>query len=225
MSAPSTPRPRRKSGRIKVVVADGHRLMIGGLRRALAASTDIEVVGEARSGAAVLPVVHETSPDVVLVDLDLPELDGFGCLGRLRRSHPDVKVILFANARDADVIARARLSGASGYILKRVEPADLAAGIEQAVEGSEWPVLGGAEDDVERPAKDAGLTEREIAILKGIARGNPSKMIAREDGVTEQAVKFHLTNIYRKLGVANRTQAARYAYALGLAQLPLVESA
>src|SRR4051794_16708267 len=97
--------------------------MIQGIRRAFGARGEIEVVGEARSGAEVLPVVRETQPDLVLVDVHIPDLDGFGCLERLRRHHPDVKVILFANACNADEVERARGCGASGWVLRSVEPA------------------------------------------------------------------------------------------------------
>jgi DNA-binding NarL/FixJ family response regulator len=212
---------------IRIVIADGHRLMIQGIRRAFGAGDEIEVVGEARSGAEVLPVVRETRPDLVLVDMHIPDLDGFGCLERLRRHHPDVKVILFANACEAGAIERARVCGASGYILKSVDPAALAAAIHEAVDGSGWH----ASEEIDpheaaaHHAREAGLTEREIEILRDVARGDSSKVIAHGYGVSEQAIKFHLTNIYRKLGVANRTQAARCAYQLGLVQLSLLEPA
>ncbi len=225
MTTASPPVPSKKRSLSKVVVADGHRLMIAGIRRTLAGSDDIEIVGEARSGASVLPVVRETWPDLVLVDLDLPEVDGFGCLERLRLHHPDVKVVMLAPDGDTAGIARAQRDGASGYVFKSVEPTDLVDAIRGAVDGISWQVLGPPEEDDDQPAREAGLTGREIAILKGVARGDSSKVIARADGVTEQAIKFHLTNIYRKLGVANRTQAARRAYQLGLIRLALLETA
>jgi two-component system, NarL family, response regulator LiaR len=212
---------------IRIVIADGHRLMIHGIRRAFEASGQIDVVGEARSGAELLPVVRETSPDLVLVDVHIPDLDGFGCLDRLRRQHPDVKVILFASAWNIDELQRARGCGASGYLLKTVDAAALADAIEQAVDGSGWPTSDEANprEELELPAREAGLTEREIEILRDVARGDSSKVIAHGHGVSEQAIKFHLTNIYRKLGVANRTQAARCAYQLGLVHVSLLETA
>jgi DNA-binding NarL/FixJ family response regulator len=212
---------------IRIVIADGHRLMIQGIRRAFGTWGEITVVGEARSGSEVLPVVHETRPDLVLVDLHIPDLDGFGCLERLRRHHPDVKVIMFANARNVDEVERAREGGASGYLLKNVDPTTLAGAIREAVDGSGWPTSEEVDlrEALDLPAREAGLTEREIEILRDVARGNSSKVIAQDLGVSEQAIKFHLTNIYRKLGVANRTQAARCAYQLGLAQLSLLETA
>jgi DNA-binding NarL/FixJ family response regulator len=126
---------------------------------------------------------------------------------------------------DPEHIQAALKRGASGYIVKSVNPIDLPSALRQAVEGTVYHAVGFPDVDDESNAKAAGLTEREIAILKAVARGLSNQAIGRELWVTEQTVKFHLTNIYRKLGVANRTEAARYAYQHGLVESPAFEYA
>jgi DNA-binding NarL/FixJ family response regulator len=148
----------------------------------------------------------------------MPQLDGLACLDRLRKHHPSVKVIVLSVFSDAEQIERALKRGACGYIVKSVNPLDLPAAIRQAYEGTVYHALGLPEVEEDETAKAAGLTEREIGILKAVARGLSNQAIGRGLWVTEQTVKFHLTNIYRKLGVANRTEAARYAYQNGLVE-------
>ena len=203
---------------MKVLIADDHRLMLAGIRRALEQAEDIEVVGEAHSGSQVLPLVSRTNPDLVLLDIRMPGLDGLACLDQIRRRYPQVKVVVLSVFSDSEHIEAALKRGACGYIVKSVNPLDLPSAIRQAVEGTVYHALGLPELDEEAQAKQAGLTEREICILKAVARGLSNQAIGNELWVTEQTVKFHLTNIYRKLGVANRTEAARYAYQHGLVQ-------
>jgi DNA-binding NarL/FixJ family response regulator len=204
--------------KLKVLVADDHRLMVQGIRRALETAEDIEIVGEAHSGAEVLPLVRETNPDLVLLDIRMPQLDGLACLDRLRKQHPNVKVVVLSVFSDSEHIEQALKRGACGYIVKSVNPLDLPSAMRQAFEGTVYHALGLPELSEETTAKAAGLTEREISILKAVARGLSNQAIGRELWVTEQTVKFHLTNIYRKLNVANRTEAARYAYQHGLVE-------
>ncbi len=210
---------------MKVLIADDHRLMLEGIRRALESAGDIEIVGEAHTGAQVLPLVGRTSPDVVLLDMRMPQVDGLTCLDQIRKRYPKVKVIVLSVFSDSEHIEAALKRGASGYIVKSVNPLDLPSAIRQAVEGTVYHALGLPEVDETTTAKAAGLTEREIAILKAVARGLSNQAIGKELWVTEQTVKFHLTNIYRKLGVANRTEAARYAYQNGLVESPVYEYA
>jgi len=201
----------------KVLVADDHRLMVSGVRRALEGEEDIEVVGEAFTGGQVLPLVGRLDPDVVLLDIRMPQMDGLVCLEQLRVRYPRVKVVMMSVFADSEHIQMALARGASGYIVKTVNPRDLPSALRQAVEGSVYHAIGLPEVSEESVAKAAGLTEREVAILKAVARGLSNQAIGQELWVTEQTVKFHLTNIYRKLGVANRTEAARYAYTHHLA--------
>jgi DNA-binding NarL/FixJ family response regulator len=210
---------------MKVLIADDHRLMLEGIRRALETAEDIEIVGEAHTGSQVLPLVGRTNPDLVLLDMRMPQVDGLMCLDQIRKRYPKVKVIVLSVYSDSEHIESALKRGACGYIVKSVNPLDLPSAIRQAVEGTVYNAIGMPEVDETTTAKAAGLTEREIAILKAVARGLSNQAIGKELWVTEQTVKFHLTNIYRKLGVANRTEAARYAYQNGLVESPVYEYA
>jgi NarL family two-component system response regulator LiaR len=202
--------------KLRVLLADDHPLIVAGVRSALEAERDFEIAGEATSGAQVLPLIAHASPDVVLIDMRLPELDGLTCLARIRQKYPKVKVVLFSAVDDPSQIRRALEAGACAYIVKCIDPSDLAAVIRQAVAGSVF-CLGSLEaEEVTRNGNDAGLSEREIEILVGVARGLSNRAIAKELWVSDQTVKFHLHNIYRKLDVKNRTEAAKYAYQNGL---------
>lgn len=208
---------------MKVLIADDHKLMLQGIRRVLEDVDGIDVVGEAYSGAQVLPLIGRTDPDLVLLDVRMPQMDGLTCLDLIRRRHPDVKVVLLSVSSDPEHIQEALNRGASGYVVKSVDPVDLPSALRQAVEGTVYHAVGIPESDETGTARAAGLTEREISILKLVAKGLSNRAISRDLWVTEQTVKFHLTNIYRKLGVANRTEAARYAYQHGLVESPMLE--
>jgi NarL family two-component system response regulator LiaR len=209
--------PRKR----KVLVVDDHPLMVEGIRRALEGCEDFEVVGEAHNGTQVLPMIRNTGPDIVLLDLRLPGMDGLTCMARIQQQYPDVKVVVMSVFFDREHIDAALQRGACSYIVKSINPADLPSALRQAIEGTVFHALGLPHDDQGSAGKAAGLTERETAILSGVARGLSNQAIGKELWVTEQTVKFHLTNIYRKLGVANRTEAARYAYQHGLAEAHL----
>jgi DNA-binding NarL/FixJ family response regulator len=210
---------------VKVLIADDHRLMVEGIRRALEPAEDIEIVGEASAGSQVLPLVRRLNPDVVLLDMRMPHMDGLTCLDQIRKNCPDVKVIVLSVFSDPEQIQAAFRHGANGYIVKSVNPVDLPSAIRQAVEGTVFHAIGFPEATDESVGKANGLTERELSILRAVARGLSNQAIGKELWVTEQTVKFHLTNIYRKLHLANRTEAARYAYQHGLAESPLYEYA
>jgi DNA-binding NarL/FixJ family response regulator len=205
---------------VRVLIADDHRLIVEGVKRALDASGDFEVVGEANSGSQVLPLVARTSPDLVLLDLRMPGADGLTCLAQIRSKFPDVKVVVLSVSTDENVIQTALKRGASAYIVKSINPIDLPAALRQAVEGPVYSAIG-MPDSSQSAARSAGLTDRETAILAALARGLSNEAIGKELWVAEQTVKFHLTNIYRKLGVSNRTEAARLAYQNGLVDMPV----
>ena len=209
---------------MKVLVADDHRLMVEGIRRALEGADEIEVVGEASTGSQVLPLVRRLRPDVVLLDMRMPQMDGLTCLDQLRKSFPDVKVIVLSVFSDPERIQAAFKHGASGYIVKSVNPLDLPAAIRQAVDGTVFHAIGLPEVDERSLGKAAGLTERELSILKAVAQGLSNAAIGKELWVTEQTVKFHLTNIYRKLDVSNRTEAVRYAHDHAIVERPLAHA-
>jgi DNA-binding NarL/FixJ family response regulator len=207
---------------MRVLLADDHRLIIEGVRRALEEVPDFEVVGECSSGSQVLPMVGRTNPDVVLLDLRMPGADGLSCLTRIRSQYPEVKVVILSSSTDEAVIANVLKRGASAYVVKSVNPVDLPSVLRQAVDGTVFTAIGLPQDETS-PGRAAGLTERETAILSALARGLSNEAIAKELWVAEQTVKFHLTKIYRKLGVANRTEAARRAYENGLVESPIGE--
>ncbi|HEY7379627.1 MAG TPA: response regulator transcription factor [Gaiella sp.] len=206
---------------MRVVIADDHRLMLDGIRRALEVDESFEIVGETQNGAEVLPLVAETSPDLVLLDVRMPNMNGLVCLDEIRRRHPDVKVVMLSASTSRDLIDTALRRGASAYVVKSLDPVDLPATLRSAVEGNVFSTVGVEDASAGTGVKAAGLTEREIVILRALARGLSNEEIAKELWVARQTVKFHLSNIYRKLDVRNRSEAIRQAYALGLVETPL----
>ena len=205
---------------LRVAIADDHRLMLAGIRRALERSPDIQVVGEASNGEEVLELVERANPDVVMLDVRMPRRDGLSTLTELRRQHPDLVVIMLSASEDAAHIEDALQRGASGYVFKSINPLDLPSTIRQVIEGSVHHPrargTGGAAPAAATPAQGTGLSDRELDILRLVAEGLSNTDIASRLFVTGQTVKFHLSNIYRKLGVANRTEATRFAYRNGL---------
>lgn len=202
--------------KLRVLLADDHPLMIAAVRSALESEKDFEIVGEATSGSQVMPLVSSARPDVVLIDLRLPEIDGLTCLERICAKHPTVRVVLFSGVDDREQIAVALERGACAYLVKSIHPGDLAAVIRQAVAGSFFCAAGLDTATASSGSDDTGLSGRETEILCGVARGLSNRAIAKELWLSDQTVKFHLHNIYRKLEVANRTEAARYAFDHGL---------
>jgi DNA-binding NarL/FixJ family response regulator len=200
---------------LKVLVADDHPLILQGLRRSLEACEDIELVGEARSGTELLALVERRAPDVVLMDLRMPEPDGLACVQQIRRSWPGVRTVILSACDDRESIDAALLAGANAYVLKSVGSMDVGAVIRQVSDGGavfHAPSRASEPAGERAPAERAGLTERESEILAAIAQGKTTKAISGELWLSEHTVKFHLTNIYRKLGVSNRSGAVRYAF-------------
>jgi DNA-binding NarL/FixJ family response regulator len=206
---------------MRVLIADDHPLILAGIKRALEEDDQFEVVAEARVGSQVLPLVSQTQPDLALLDLRMPEMDGLTCLDRIRKEHPKVKVVILSVSTDPEVVQTVLNHGAAAYVVKSVNPIDLSSALRQALEGTVFSAVGLPEKTAQEDAvKAAGLTDRETTILKALARGLSNEAIGKELWVAQQTVKFHLTNIYRKLDVKNRTEAARYAYEHGLIDSP-----
>jgi DNA-binding NarL/FixJ family response regulator len=206
---------------MRVLIADDHPLILAGIKRALEEDDQFEVVAEARVGSQVLPLVSQTNPDLALLDLRMPEMDGLTCLDRIRKEHPKVKVVILSVSTDPEVVQTVLNHGAAAYVVKSVNPIDLSSALRQALEGTVYSAVGLPEKTAQQDAvKAAGLTDRETTILKALARGLSNEAIGKELWVAQQTVKFHLTNIYRKLDVKNRTEAARYAYEHGLIDHP-----
>ena len=206
---------------MRVLIADDHPLILAGIKRALEEDDQFEVVAEARIGSQVLPLISQTHPDLALLDLRMPEMDGLTCLDRIRKEHPKVKVVILSVSTDPEVVQTLLNHGAAAYVVKSVNPIDLSSALRQALEGTVFSAVGLPEKTAQQDAvKAAGLTDRETTILKALARGLSNEAIGKELWVAQQTVKFHLTNIYRKLDVKNRTEAARYAYEHGLIDSP-----
>ena len=206
---------------MRVVIADDHRLMLEGIRRALEEDGTFEIVGETQDGTQVLSIVASTSPDLVLLDVRMPRMDGLACLDEIRKRYPELKVVMLSASTSPELIAAALRRGASAYLSKSVDPTDLPSTLRQIVEGNVWSTSGTDPEEGDEGPKALGLTDREIAILQALSRGLSNAEIAKELWVTQQTVKFHLTNIYRKLGAKNRTQATRIAHQHGLVDSPL----
>jgi DNA-binding NarL/FixJ family response regulator len=200
---------------MRVLIAEDHPLAAAAMRAVLELDGGFEVVGEARSGSQVLPRARELRPDLVLLDLMLPELDGLKCLERLATEFPEVPVVVCSGQAEQKDVDAARERGACGFVTKAGDPAQLPVALQAAADGDPFEVYGEVESP-RRPSEDLGLSEREAALLATLARGLSNQEIGKELWITEQTVKFHLTNVYRKLGVENRTQATRIAYEHGL---------
>jgi DNA-binding NarL/FixJ family response regulator len=212
-----------KKLRSRVLLADDHQLILDSVRNALEDSGEFEVVGEAMNGTQVLALVKRSRPDIVVLDIRMPGMDGLVCLDQIKKRNPEIKVIVLSASSDQKLIENVLKRGASAYIVKSVNPIDLPSAIRQAIDETVYTAIGLPDDSAATAAKSAGLTARELAILTALAQGKSNAAIAKELWVAPQTVKFHLTNIYRKLNVANRTEAARYAYQQGLVESPLYE--
>lgn len=214
----------------RVVVVDDHPLMREATRQHLEDASGFEVVGSATTGHQVEPLVSRTSPDLVLLDMQLPGLDGLSCLSLLRERHPHVRVIMFSGSDDRETVESALRGGAIAYITKTIDPYDLASVVRQALAGNVYyttPQVSreavarvSHESDQERLRRETGLTAREAEILSEVARGLSNRAIGQKLYLSDQTVKFHLHKIYRKLRVANRTEATAVAHELGLVAEP-----
>jgi DNA-binding NarL/FixJ family response regulator len=197
---------------LTVVIADDHPLILAGLRRAFEREDDIEVIGEARNGLQLIPMIERRSPDLVLLDLNMPGLDGIGCVERISSQWPHIKTVVLSACDDRSAIDAALEAGACSYIVKSAASVDIAAVLRQAHGGVVYHAPAYPPPDRgARAIVESVLTERETTILAAIADGLTTRAISQQLWVSQHTVKFHLTNIYRKLGVSNRTAAVRLA--------------
>jgi DNA-binding NarL/FixJ family response regulator len=207
---------------IRVFIADDHTVVRQGLRMFLSDDPDLEIVGEAADGADAVRQVAQLKPDVVLMDLLMPVLDGIGAIGRIRADQPDTEVIALTSVLSDDAVVRAVKAGAIGYLLKEAEPEELRRAIKAAAAGQVHLTPKAAARlvrEVRAPESPVELTDREIAVLRLLAGGKANKEIAASLTIGEATVKTHVSNILMKLGVSSRTQAALYAAQIGLAPL------
>ncbi len=204
---------------IKVLIADDHPLIIAGIRRTIEHADDMEVVGEARTGAELMQLVARRMPDLVLMDLKMPQTNGVEAIQTIRERWPEIKTVVLSACDDRATIDEALRAGASAYVLKSAHTVDIASVLRQASSGAVFHAPASAPapgSSTETPARPA-LTERERSILSAVASGLTTAAISRDLWISEHTIKFHLTNIYRKLGVANRAGAVRYALEHGIA--------
>jgi DNA-binding NarL/FixJ family response regulator len=204
---------------IRVLIADDHGVIRDGLGRLISALEDMEVVGLAGDGEEALQRVAELSPDVVLMDLDMPRMDGIEATRRVIADHPGTAVLVLTSFSDKPRILGALKAGAAGYLLKDVAADEVAAGIRSAARG-ESPLDPRAARTIltaqAEPDPLEALSEREREVLMLLVEGLPNKLIARRLDITEKTVKSHLTRVFREIGVTDRTQAALWAERHGL---------
>lgn len=205
---------------LRVLIADDHPLVLMGVRRSLEGNDDIEIAGEARSGNELLALIERRRPDLVLMDLRMPDVEGESCIAQIAEKWPDLKIAVLSASDDPASVNGALAAGAHTYLVKSVNALDVASVLRGIHCGAVFhaPIsrTSCSATEEKRSCTDL-LTERETAILTAVARGLTTKAISRELWVSEHTVKFHLTNIYRKLGVVNRSAAVRFALENGIA--------
>jgi DNA-binding NarL/FixJ family response regulator len=200
---------------VKVMVADENRLMLEGFRRALECVDDISVVAVTHMASQLIPLAERRRPEVVALDLGMRMPDGTSCLSALRAALPDLTVVVLSPIADPDAIRSALTRGARAFITKSINPLDIPSALRQAYDETVFHAIG-AEPGPDEQLRAAGITQREITMLKALARGLSNQAIGRELWISQPTVKFHLRNLYRKLGVPNRLAAASFAHSHGV---------
>jgi DNA-binding NarL/FixJ family response regulator len=214
----------------RIVIVEDHPLMAGALEANLERADGFTVVGTVTSGHQAEPLVARTLPDLVLLDLNLPGLDGLSCLALLRERYPGVTVVVLSGTEDEEMVERALSGGAAAFVRKSIAPADLPILLRQVLLGNvqfATPRIARAVvtkdtrqsqlDGARAAARgETGLTARELEVLERVAHGLTNRAVAAELFLSDQTVKRHLRGVFQKLGATNRTEAARNAYRLGL---------
>jgi DNA-binding NarL/FixJ family response regulator len=204
---------------IRVLVVDDHPVLRGGLADLLGQADGVELAGLAADGSAGVELALDERPDVVLMDLEMPGVDGIEATRRIRSSLPDTQVVVLTSFSDRDRILAALDAGAAGYLLKDAEPEELLRGVHAAAAGDAplAPRAASALLEERRETRpSAELTPREREVLLMVAEGLPNKLIARRLEISEGTVKAHLTRVFERIGVTDRTQAALWAERHGL---------
>jgi DNA-binding NarL/FixJ family response regulator len=208
---------------IRVLVVDDHAVVRRGVVAYLEAIEDLEVAGEAGTGQEAVDFLaraaaHQELPDVVLMDLQMPGMDGVTATGRISERHPDTAVLVLTSFSDQQRVTDALDAGAVGYVLKDTEPADLLDAIRAVARGHSpldprvaRVVLHGRRSPAAPPSPPVELTDRELEVLALVGRGLANKQIARALGIREATVKAHLTSVFQRIGVRDRTSAALWA--------------
>ncbi len=219
--------------KIRVLIADDHALLREGLRKILEMEPDLEIVGEAADGAEVVEKAARLKPHVVLMDINMPQGGGLAATRRIKSQHPEIDIVVLTIHDDDEYIAEMVNAGAKGYILKDVEPARVVEAIRRVYHGEAFipaSLMTKLLKQLHRPAGASSafwhgdaetkqLTERELEVLELIVGGQTNREIAATLVISEKTVKNHVTNILRKLNVADRTQAAVFAIRSGLVKM------
>jgi len=213
---------------IRVVIADDHRLLREMLRLTLRQEKGIEIVGEAANGLQAINVISDLKPDIVLLDIIMPEMNGIKVLPAIKEKSPDTKALMLTVASDEAMIFKALKAGAKGYLTKNVSISDLTKAIQAVHQGELWverklmarffeeeTIAEPREEDKPGKTKE-GLTPREKEVLRLLTQGSTNKEIAKALFISEKTVKSHLNSIFRKLKVSRRLQAILYAIRRGL---------
>lgn len=204
---------------LRVVLVDDHAVVRRGLADLLSSAADLEVVGTAADGQAAQEVVRAARPDVVVMDLQMPGTDGVAATRAIVDEQPEVQVLVLTSLSDSDRIIAALDAGAVGYLLKDADPDDVIEGV-RAVARGESPLHPKAARELllsrNRPVEKTQLTPREADVLRLVRQGLANKQIARRLGISERTVKAHLTSVFQRIGVPDRTQAALWAERHGL---------
>jgi NarL family two-component system response regulator LiaR len=205
---------------IRVLIVDDHTVVRQGLRMFLGLDHDFEIVGEASNGLQALKLAHQLKPDVILMDLLMPEMDGLTATASIRRELPEIEVIALTSVLEDNAVVSAVRAGAIGYLLKDAQPGELIRAIKAAYAGQvQLPPAAAARllREIRAPEKPDKLTERETDVLRLVGQGQSNKEIALTLSISEKTVKTHVSNILSKLNLASRTQAALHAVRIGLA--------
>jgi DNA-binding NarL/FixJ family response regulator len=208
--------------RIRLVVADDHALFRRGLVSLLEEMLEFQVVGEASNGQDALPVIESTRPDIVLLDINMPVLDGIQTLVAIRKTHPDLKVLMLTISQNDEDLIGAIVSGANGYVLKNTEPETLRSTILQVNAGNSVlspEITAKVLQAVRRSQADRNrglLSEREVEVLKCLARGQTTAQIADALFISDNTVKTHIRHILEKMEVNNRAEAVARAAQMDL---------
>ena len=212
---------------VKVLIADDHTLVRKGLLALLEAKPDIEVVGGAADGIEVIRMAGSGSPDIILMDLEMPRKDGINAIKEIRQQLPQSKILVLTSYTDEQRVIAAVRAGANGYLLKTTLPDDLIRAIQEVMQGQlplDPAITSTVIRELKRPAESMpvrpdNLTEREVSVIKLIAKGYPNRRIAGELLISDRTVSTHVGRILTKLQLENRTQIALYALRKGVADL------
>lgn len=206
--------------KIKVVIVDDHALIREGIKKLLELEESFDIVALAGDGVEALEVIEKVRPDVVLLDINMPNMNGIDCLKQIKAQYPDTKVVMLTIHEDAEYLIETINIGAEGYVLKDADVSSLVKAIQKVVQGEVYihPTLSGIlvreykrKDKNNEELNGTALTKREYEVIRLISKGHNNKEIATELFISEKTVKNHVSNIFKKIKVTDRTQAALYA--------------